>query len=132
MRIGCPAGATRRTAGGNEVTASVSFGSPPGRGGLDAALNTAGRDEAAAAAATALYAEHIAHQAAQPTQASPLAIDGRYLVVALGPVAPPKPRGLYVCGQLTALNLATGNLSQLPFPIQCSTAAPPSPLQVAW
>jgi hypothetical protein len=69
---------------------------------------------------------------AQPTQASPLAIDGRYLLVTLGPAAPPKPRGLYVCGELTALNLATGNLSQLPFPIQCSTAAPPPPLQVAW
>lgn len=69
---------------------------------------------------------------AQPTRASPLAIDGRYLLVALGPVAAPKPGALYVCGRLTALNLATGNLSQLPFPIQCSTAAPPPPLQVAW
>ncbi len=40
------------------MTASVSFGSPRGRRGLDVALNTADRDEAAAAAVTALYAEH--------------------------------------------------------------------------
>jgi RNA polymerase sigma-70 factor (sigma-E family) len=40
------------------VTASVSFGSPPGRGDLDAAPHTKDRDEAAAAAVTVLYAEH--------------------------------------------------------------------------
>ena len=69
---------------------------------------------------------------AQPVLASPEAIDGRYLLVALGPATPPKPSGRFVCGHLTALNLATGRLSELPFPLQCSTAAPPPPLQAAW
>ncbi|MGN6791328.1 MAG: hypothetical protein ACTHJW_02945 [Streptosporangiaceae bacterium] len=69
---------------------------------------------------------------AEPTQASPQAIDARYLLVALGPDVPPKPRGSYVCGRLTALNLVTGSVNELPFPIQCSTEAPPPPVQSAW
>jgi hypothetical protein len=71
-------------------------------------------------------------RAAQPTQASPQAIDGRYLLVALGTATPPRPSGLYRCGQLTALNVVTGKLSKLPFPIRCSTIIPLPPLQSAW
>jgi hypothetical protein len=71
-------------------------------------------------------------RAAQPTQASPQAIDGRYLLVALGTATPPKPSGRYRCGQLTALNVVTGSLSELPFPMHCSTVVPLPPLQAAW
>jgi hypothetical protein len=69
---------------------------------------------------------------AQPTQVSPQAIDGRYLLVALGPASPPRPAGSYVCGHLASLHLATGRLNELPVPVQCNTEAPPPPLLAGW
>jgi hypothetical protein len=69
---------------------------------------------------------------AQPTQVSPQAIDGRYLLVALGPASPPKPAGSYVCGHLASLHLATGSLNELPVPVQGNTEAPPPPLLAGW
>ncbi len=45
---------------------------------------------------------------AQPVQASPEAIDGRYLLVALGPAMPPKPSGRFVCGHLSRAESGDG------------------------
>lgn len=50
----------------------------------------------------------------------------------LGVMDTHRPSGLYRCGQLTALNVVTGNLSKLPFPIRRSTIIPLPPLQSAW
>ncbi len=68
----------------------------------------------------------------QAVRAEPGSIDGRYLLFSLGPRRAVTPTGRYVCGHLAGLKVPSGLVRQLPFPIYCSTEAPPPPLQAAW
>jgi hypothetical protein len=68
----------------------------------------------------------------QAVRAAPGSIDGRYLLFSLGPRRAVTPTGRYVCAHLAGLKVPSGLVRQLPFPIYCSTAAPPPPLQAAW
>jgi hypothetical protein len=68
----------------------------------------------------------------QALRAEPGGIDGRYLLFTLGPRREVTPTARYTCGHLAGLKVPSGPVTQLPFPIDCSTVAPPPALQAAW
>jgi hypothetical protein len=64
-------------------------------------------------------------------QVAPAAIDHNHLLFILSPRHEPD-KNYYVCGHLADDNLGSTRITQLPFPIYCSTEAPLPPLITNW
>lgn len=67
----------------------------------------------------------------QAFQVDPVAVDGDNALFTLSPKHE-HPTGSYVCGHLALAKLSTGRITGLPFPVYCSTAAPPPPFYATW
>jgi hypothetical protein len=64
-------------------------------------------------------------------QAQPSAVDGDQVLFTLSPRREHE-KGSYVCGHLADANLRTAHITELPFPVYCSTNAPPEPFIASW
>jgi hypothetical protein len=61
----------------------------------------------------------------------PEAADGDNVLFTLSPRRLTKS-GLYVCGHLADAQVSSSRITTLPFPVYCSTVAPPPPFQATW